>query len=63
MLANWKNYHMPFQRLDVFTRHAPFPEEQKATLVDDGKGGRPKKTDRKLLLQALEKRWSDGMRR
>jgi hypothetical protein len=61
-LSNWTNYKMPFQRLDVFTRHEPFPsEELKATYI--GGTRRPRKKDRSILAQALERRWSDGKRR
>ena len=61
-ISNWKNFKTPFAPLDEFTRHEPFPsEELKATYV----GGRkkPKKANRTLLSQTLEKRWSDGTRR
>jgi len=61
VISNWKNFKTPFQPLDVFLRHEPFPsEETKATYVGSKK---PKKKDRKLLAQVLEKRWSDGVRR
>jgi hypothetical protein len=61
-LSNWQNFKVPFARLDVFTRHEPFPsEELKATYIDGRR--KPKRKDRTVLAQALERRWSDGTRR
>lgn len=56
-ISNWTKYHLPWAKLDTFTRHEPFPsEELKATYVGGTK--KPKKRDRKACVTALEKRWS-----
>lgn len=52
---NWRNFKHPFEKLDKFTRHMPFPsEELKDTYIDGYR--RPRKKDAKLGWKALLKR-------
>lgn len=56
--GNWQNYKIPFDRMDVFTRHEPFPSnELKATYVDSPTGKKPKRKDVKDYYAALRDRW------
>jgi len=51
---NWCNFKTPFEKLDRFTRHMPFPsEELKDTYIDGYR--KPKKKDAKLGFKALLK--------
>jgi hypothetical protein len=53
MISNWTKWKNPFEPMDHFTRHEPFPsDETKATYIDGMK--KRKKKDRTLGSQALE---------
>jgi len=53
MISNWTKWHSPFEPMENFTRHEPFPSnEVKATYVDGLRKRR--KRDSTLGSRALE---------
>jgi len=61
VISNWKRFKWPFERMENFTRHEPFPsDEVKATYVDGMR--KRKKSDRTLGAQALEALQRSGRR-
>ncbi len=53
MISNWTKFHWPYEKMENFTRHEPFPsDETKATYIDGMK--KRNKRDRTLGAQALE---------
>jgi hypothetical protein len=48
---NWKHFKTPFESMDSFTRHEPFPSgEVKATYID-GRKTRPGRRDMKMTAK------------
>lgn len=53
MISNWTKFKWPFEKMQNFTQHEPFPsDETKATYIGGMK--KRKKGDRTLGAQALE---------
>ncbi len=53
-IRNWKNYKVPGQRLDVFTRSNPIGDEIKDTYVEGLSPRRKRKRKRLVLRDAAD---------
>lgn len=53
-IRNWKNFKVPGQKLDVFTRSNPIGDEIKDTYVEGLSPGRKKKRKRLRLRDAAD---------
>jgi len=63
-LRNWKHFKRPYQSMDTFTRHEPFPSGEVKSTYIDGRKTRPGRRDMKFsakdAAKALKKRKGKG---